>query len=123
MRRTPQEKKALSYARDRRRSYLQNNKGARRTIRRRKRFPRRADRHREHQVFTSALGAVDTELAERAENRLNAARPRRWRKWPDQPLGTFVTGRLERRVEIGMINPEHLDRRVRRGQSVPGRWR
>jgi hypothetical protein len=107
MRRTPQEKKALSYARDRRNAYGENDKSSRRNVRRSKRFPRRANRHREHQVFTSALGAVDPELAERTENRLYAKVPKLWRKWPDLPLGTHVAQTLEHRAKVGMVSRDH----------------
>ncbi|UGT42762.1 hypothetical protein LTV02_04940 [Nocardia yamanashiensis] len=42
-RKSPQEKKSLSYAKDRRNDYGENDKSSRRNIRRNKRFPHRAD--------------------------------------------------------------------------------
>src|SRR2546430_9015821 len=90
-RRDPQEKKALSYAKDRRNAYGENDKSSRRNIRRNKRVPNRADRHREYQVLSAATGrSVCTETVEWAEARLLAKKSvwmtRRWRKWPDAAL-------------------------------------
>jgi hypothetical protein len=56
-RRSPPEKKALSYAEDRRNDYGENDKSSRKNIRRNKRTPNRADRHRDHQVLSQAVGA------------------------------------------------------------------
>jgi hypothetical protein len=55
-RRSPQETKALSYAKDRRNDYGENDKSSRKNIRRNKRIPNRADRHRERQVLAAATG-------------------------------------------------------------------
>ncbi|WP_067723227.1 hypothetical protein [Nocardia yamanashiensis] len=102
-RKSPQEKKALSYAKDRRNDYGENDKSSRRNIRRNKRFPHRADRHREHQTMGGALGPVDLERAEGAEIAFRAEKSRwiagRWRKWRDAPLGEVVARKLRRRAD------------------------
>jgi hypothetical protein len=90
-RRGPQEKKALSYAKDRRNDYGENDKSSRKSIRRRKRDPNRSDRHRERQVLANATGVTaDPVLAEDAERALVVKKSKwytvRWRKRCDAPL-------------------------------------
>jgi len=58
-RRAPQEKKHLSYSRDRRNSGGENDKSSRRSIARGKRLQHRASRRRESTLLTAALGSVD----------------------------------------------------------------
>ncbi|GAA1719855.1 hypothetical protein [Fodinicola feengrottensis] len=106
---SPQEKKALSYAKDRRNDYGENDKSSRKHIRQNKRTPNRADRHRQRQVMASATGRmVDLDAAERAEVRLYLKKSmwftKRWRKWPDAPLGDMVILQLRRRAARGMVN-------------------
>ena len=91
--RSPQEKKELSYAKDRRNGYGGNDKSFRRNIPRSKRVPHRADQHRAHQILAQAAGATGADLAERSERRLAHARPTRvtgFRKSPDEPLRRHV---------------------------------
>ncbi|MBY8874251.1 hypothetical protein K7640_20690 [Micromonospora sp. PLK6-60] len=95
-RRSPQEKKALSYARDRRNSYGANDKSSRRGIRRNKRFPHRANRHQERLDLTTLTGAPDPLTVEAVEDRLRGRRPKSWRKVPDQPLGVVLAARRTR---------------------------
>ncbi|MFE3545734.1 hypothetical protein ACFXK0_22455 [Nocardia sp. NPDC059177] len=101
-RRSPQEKKALSYAKDRRNVYGENDKSSRKNIPRNKRIPNRVDRHQE-QLFVTALGPVDLDAAEDCEVTLRMTRSKwhtgRWRKYPDAPLGAVVAHRLARRRE------------------------
>lgn len=107
--RSPQEKKALSYARDRRNSYGGNDKSSRKNIRRGKRMPHRADRHRAHQVLTQAQGSFVDGLAELTEQRLAGRCPKRvtgFRKVVDQPLGGWVIEGLTRRVRKGINTNE-----------------
>jgi hypothetical protein len=113
---SPPEKKALSYARDRRNDYGENDKSSRKNIRRNKRNPNRADRHREHQVLAIATGIrIVPEVVEHAEMKLLARKlARRRRKYPDAPLGDFVEGRLRRRVRLGMDDPATAEARIER---------
>jgi hypothetical protein len=117
--RSPQEKKALSYARDRRNDYGENDKASRKAIWRRKRDPNRADRHRERQALASASGiAVDQVIAEEAERILAAKKSKwftvRWRKWRDAPLADTVENRLLRRARAGMDDPALVQARIDR---------
>jgi hypothetical protein len=87
VRKTPQDKKRLSYAKDCRNTYGENDKSARRSIPRAKARQHRANRRVAHQVLTHA-----------GEDELGLIRPRtRWRKSPDTPLGQVVATRLEAR--------------------------
>lgn len=95
-RKSPQEKKRLSYARDWRNRYGENDKSSRKNIPRHKRRVNRENRHRDRQVLTDVLGQVDAEHAAAVEERLLNARPKRWRKWPGIPLGTLVQAQLKR---------------------------
>ncbi|WP_278262655.1 hypothetical protein [Nocardia sp. AG03] len=101
-RRSPQEKKALSYAKDRRNVYGENDKSSRKNIPRGKRIPNRVDRHREN-LFVAALGPLDLDAAEDCEVTLRSTRSKwhtsRWRKRADAPLGPVVAYRLARRRE------------------------
>ncbi len=121
--RSPQEKKALSYVKDRRNTYAENDKNSRKSIRRNKRFPNRAERHREHQVMTAATGPVELDAAEEAETRLQAKKPKRWRKWPDTPLHEIVADQLRRRAARGMGDAETNEAAIERIERRLGRRR
>lgn len=115
----PQERKALSYARDRRNDYGENDKSSRKNIRRNKRIPNRADRHRERQVLSAAAGPTAAmELAEQAEFRLLAKKSmwmtKRWRKWRDAPLAEVLEYKLRRRVACGMEDSAAVEERIDR---------
>lgn len=117
-RRTPREKKALSYAKDRRNDYGENDKSSRKNIRRNKRTPNRADRHRERQVLAAATGPVTAEAAEQAETKLQAKKSmwltKRWRKWRDAPLADVVAHKLRRRAKLGMDDSVDVEARIDR---------
>ncbi|WBB67745.1 hypothetical protein [Micromonospora sp. WMMD812] len=120
-RRTPQEKKQLSYAHDRRNTYGENDKGSRTSIRRNKRYPYRANRHHERQVLDDAAGPVDERVADLVEQALYVKRRRRWRKWPDTPLGVHVEATLERRRQRDGGADGQLEARLRRLRERGGR--
>jgi len=101
MRRSPQEKKALSYARDRRNTYGENDKSSRKNIPLRKRLVNRANRHAAQQQLDAALGVVDAERAERTEVRLRGTRGKSWRKRPDEPLGQVLERKRQRAAVLG----------------------
>ncbi|WP_062429924.1 hypothetical protein [Herbidospora daliensis] len=79
-RKTPQEKKRLSYAKDRRNDYGENDKSSRN-----KRYPHRTNRHCDRQILVAEPG------------RLYLKRPKSWRKCADIPLGEYLRMRIERR--------------------------
>ena len=109
-RKSPQEKKRLSYAKDRRNEFGENDKSSRKNIPRHKRRVNRENRHRDQRMLTSARGPLDVERAATAEENLLKVRPRRWRKWPDSPLGDHVRGKLgqvdrSRSFEAATLSP------------------
>lgn len=79
-RRSPQERKALSYAKDRRNAYGQNDKAARKAIPRNKKNANRSVRR----VAKQALSMEDTEILAPPDHK------RKWRKAPDATLGGLL---------------------------------
>jgi hypothetical protein len=107
-RRSPQEEKHLSYSRDRRNSYGENDKGSRRIIALRKRARHRAERRRESALLSAAVGPVDEDVEALVDDRVTG-RPRRagrWRKSPDTQLGLHVAYGLKRRADKANSDPE-----------------
>ncbi|QKW39373.1 hypothetical protein HUT06_39510 [Actinomadura sp. NAK00032] len=119
--RSPQEKKQLSYAKDRRNAYAENDKSSRNAVRLNKRFPNRANRHRLHQILQDAAGSPDMGKAVEVEERLLRRRPKAWRKEPGLPLGDWVESRLQRRLRLeddARADERRLARVRRRGRRV-----
>ena len=88
-RRSPQDGKALSYAKDRRNSYGENDKSSRKNIPLRKRLSQRAARHPVRQALEAAQGRPDEARIEQVDEcRDIRAKPNAtsFRKWPDRPL-------------------------------------
>ncbi len=98
MRRTPQEEKRLSYAKDCRNAYGENDKSSRRNIPRGRQRAHRANRRRADRALRAAVGPVDEVVADRAEQVVRSTRPAVFRKSPDVPLGEVVEHRLRQRV-------------------------
>lgn len=111
--RSPQEKKRISYAKDRRNAYAENDKTSRKAVRLNKRFPHRANRHCVHQLLQTATGSAGTDTAHEAEERLARRRPKSWRKHPDLPLGDWVESRLQRRLRLDCDSPANEQRLAR----------
>jgi hypothetical protein len=104
--RSPQEKKALSYERDRRNAYGESDKGARKTIPARKAGENRKDRRKVAQSLV-VLPTVDAAAAEMIESDAaqDVCRVGGWTKAPDIPLADHIekqakgrTGRLGRKA-------------------------
>lgn len=96
---SPQEKKALSYAKDRRDDYGENDKASRKNLPRKRARVHRANRHRAHQGLLAATGLVDAEAAEATEDGLRGKREQKFRKSPDVSLAEYVAFRLRRRSQ------------------------
>jgi len=94
---TPQEKKALSYAKDRRNVYGESDKGSRIAIRQNKTFPTRAYRKAVNDILKDTIGEIDLEKAELIDVKAKQIKRRKWKKYPDAPLGEVVERKLERR--------------------------
>jgi hypothetical protein len=98
-RRTPAEKKKLSYARDHRNVYGENDKASRKAIPLRKRLRAKAARKRAKQGFAPGVVPESTEDGDHLDAELLPERdPRAWQKQPDAPLGRVVEKKLKRRA-------------------------
>lgn len=88
----PQDKKRLSYAKDRRNDYGENSKASRKTIPRNRAIANRKYRRK----LQSELDAQDFGVVVPAA----AAKVRKtgWRKSPDTPLGDYLKRRRARRA-------------------------
>jgi hypothetical protein len=99
--RTPQEKKRLSYAHDRRNTYGENQKSSRKNIPHSKQLSHQDERRSVRQALIAAKGRVAGEAADEAQSlalRTAAIKKlRAFRKSPDSPLGEVVERRLRRR--------------------------
>lgn len=95
---SPQEKKALSYALDRRNAHGENDKASRRLIPLRKAQESRQVRRKAAQALET-LPRLDEEAADLAESsaRHDVDRVGGWRKTPDGTLGEHIEGRRGRR--------------------------
>ena len=113
---TPQEKKAESYEKDRRYSYGNNAKAARKAVPRNKANVNRANRHAASQSLADVEGRVDGDRADAAEARLDAKRPKTWKKVPDRPLGEVVPRQLKRRAARDEASKESVEKKVDRVQ-------
>lgn len=99
-RRSPAEKKALSYAKDRRNSYGGNDKAARKAIPARKAGENRKDRRKAGQALESYTtleeGAADL-LESSLINDIERVYGWSWKKSPDQTLGEHIKCQKDRR--------------------------
>jgi hypothetical protein len=96
--RPPREKKALSYARDRRNGYRENDKSSRKAIPLRKARENREDRRKANQAM-AILPRADEPTADLVESsaRQDVYRVGGWTKSPDVPLGKAVAAAIEAR--------------------------
>jgi len=120
-RKTPPEKKRLSYLKDRRDAYGENDKSSRKNLARSKAFARRSNRARESLALRAATGVPDEIRAEAAELRLLGKRRRVKRKWPDIPLAEYVEWKVERRTERENGRAGRLEEALGRVQRRLGR--
>ncbi len=86
---TPQEKKALSYAQDCRNTYGESDKGSRKTIRKNKTIQNQVYRRKVNQVLNE-IEDTKLENAELIESEAKAIQKGKWKKCSDTPLGLFV---------------------------------
>lgn len=93
---TPQEKKLLTYLKDTRNTYGESRARSRFAIAKRKAIGHQAMRHEQKLILNETLKAPNEEI-EIIESKMKSVEPKRWRKYPDKPLGKFVAGQLEKR--------------------------
>lgn len=94
---TPQEKKSLSYARDCRNVYGENDKSSRRNIPLRKAKVNRGYRRKFNMVLQEISSEVDLEKADFAESIARNIKREYWKKAADKPLGHIISRKLEKR--------------------------
>ena len=106
-RRSPAENKQLSYERDRRNVYGENDKASRKWIPLRKRMRARADRRRASQALAPGVVQIDLADGDHLQVELLPTRyPRQWRKKPDAPLGDWLGLRRQNRARREKRNGE-----------------
>lgn len=120
---TPQEKKRLSYERDRRNRYGENAQSSRTAIAQRKQKGRRAARRAAQQIVPAARHQPDLLADDSVENRLPHTRFGKrqvWRKCADIALGTVVQWKKEGRVaRYGRKQAKLLPNGTRLGFDAP----
>ena len=92
-RRTPQQKKRLSYERDRRNVYGESPHGARKSIPLRKAMRNRANRHRQNQQLSYVGPTLTEDAADELESLMHRRAPNVWKKYRDAPLGEVVANK------------------------------
>ena len=97
-RRTPQEKKKLSYERDRRNVYGRAPHASRRLIPLNKALRNRANRHYENQQVDYQGPVPEEAVADELESSIHHRAPQEWEKYPDAPLGEVVATKSGRRA-------------------------
>jgi hypothetical protein len=100
---SPQEKKALSYAKDRRNAYGENDKASRKAIPARKAGESRKVRRKARQSL-DVMDQSDEAKAEVVESSLrhNLERVGGWKKSPDAPLADYIEHQARRRSWRGL---------------------
>ena len=95
---TPQQKKSLSYAKDRRNTYRENDKGSRKAIPARKAEENRKVRRKAKQILESTE-RVDEEATDLIESSLrhDVERIGGWKKAADEPLGKVLSRTMARK--------------------------
>lgn len=91
---TPQEKKALSYEKDCRNTYGENDKSSRKNIPLRKAKQNRAFRKTTNQILQAVMESHVAEL-EILENEIRSVKKGNWKKSSDKPLKYVVQRKLE----------------------------
>lgn len=114
---SPQEKKRLSYKRDRRNDYGERGSHSRHAIAKHKARAHRAFRRQVAQVL-SGQGIHQPELREEVDVEAKSVAASSWRKSPDGRLGEVVQRKLERRARVG-INVEVKETLFQRGKVRP----
>ena len=95
---SPQDKKRVSYERDRRNDYGENAKSSRKNIPRSKAFARRRERHEQNQATRGIAGGTESDTLG-AEIAATTPQKRWFRKFPDTPLGEYI--KYRQRVRRG----------------------
>ena len=96
-RKSPQEKKKLSYERDRRNCYGEAPHAARKSIPLRKALRNRANRHYQNQQLNYQGPIPDEDFVDELELMIYHRVPQEWEKYPDAPLCEVVAKKSRER--------------------------
>ena len=126
---TPQEKKALSYEKDCRNTYGENDKGSRKAIPKRKAEVNRVYRRKVNEVLGQVV-ELGSESAETLESTARNIKRKDWKKASDAPLGNVVQQKLERREDHAgngktarkKVAKFLADLEIETEQETDGRW-
>jgi hypothetical protein len=116
-RRSPQDKKLLSYLKDRRNSYGESDKASRKAIPARKAWVNRTYRRSVRQVTRT-----DAEEIEDLASAIRSIRRKPWKKSPDRTLGEHLDNKWRVRQERGGNEPTTSQLReeaIRRSNGGP----
>jgi len=90
----PQDKKRLSYSRDRRNVFGENDKASRNSIRKRKRYGIHSERSKANKIKQLNYNIYNEDYAGDIENRVleesEKKRLDKFKKYPDMALGEFI---------------------------------
>jgi hypothetical protein len=95
---TPQEKKRLSLAKDRRNVYGEAPHAARNSVPLRKKLRNRANRHNQESKLPSEPAQLDADAADDIESLMHEKAPQVWDKYPDASLGDVIAKKQTRRA-------------------------
>jgi predicted RNase H-like HicB family nuclease len=120
----------LSYAKDCRNTYGENDKASRKNIPLRKAKVNRAYRKKVNQVLQKVSGDVDLEKADLLESEARSIKRDNWKKSSDMPLGEFVENQLERRESHAgngktarkIVRESVANLKIETEQETDGRW-
>lgn len=102
--RTPQEKKRLSYEKDRRNAYGESNKGSRKSIRFRKQWVNQTYRSSVKQLVGQGVSVRSSDeqagqdCVDSLEEKINSHQRKFWKKSPDISLKDFIRQQFAKRV-------------------------
>jgi hypothetical protein len=116
---TPQEKKKLSYQKDRRNTYGESPHAARKSIPKNKRIQNRISRRAQEQALPSFPAPPDPEIGDRIETEIRRKKPAAWKKSPDRPLGEVVKADWEYRAEKQARAPQQRLIKRKRAEQKP----
>lgn len=99
---SPPEKKAARLQKDRRNTYGENSKSSRKNIPRAKVHEHHKARRGAHQDIAGLRGVITESFLEDVQAVTTKKSRPHFRKTPDEPLGSVVTRKLQRRKKLGM---------------------
>ncbi|KAG1682839.1 Centromere protein V [Nymphon striatum] len=124
----PQEKKRLSYSKDRRNSYGESDKGSRKSIPKNKQLRSKAERSKESKLKQISSHGLDDDLLLEVENEVKSTtklkRLQGFKKCPDQPLEKHIKQQKRKNVKrIEHNGVKNMPKNQYKGGCLCGRIR